>query len=102
MHAVHGVNDINKRVLRHVSEAFAEDPVRILRVARFMARFAHLGFTVASETLALMRQMVSSGEVDALVPERVWQEMQTTPFSAAACPEVFHSSYLSLWQPKQV
>jgi tRNA nucleotidyltransferase (CCA-adding enzyme) len=72
----HGIDDINNRILRHVSEAFAEDPVRILRVARFMARFAHLGFTVASGTLKLMRQMVAAGEVDALVPERVWQEMQ--------------------------
>jgi tRNA nucleotidyltransferase (CCA-adding enzyme) len=58
-------------VLRHVSEAFAEDPVRILRVARFAARF---GFRVADETMALMRRMVQSGEADYLVPERVWQE----------------------------
>ena len=58
-------------MLRHVSEAFAEDPVRILRVARFAARF---GFRVADETMALMRQMVRSGEADYLVPERVWQE----------------------------
>ena len=60
-------------MLRHVSPAFAEDPVRILRVARFAARFAD--FSVAPETLALMRAMVESGEVDALVPERVWQEL---------------------------
>jgi tRNA nucleotidyltransferase (CCA-adding enzyme) len=66
-----GREDLNKRVLRHVSEAFAEDPVRILRVARFAAR---LGFTVHAETLQLMRGMVDSGEADALVPERVWQE----------------------------
>ncbi|MGB5398051.1 MAG: multifunctional CCA addition/repair protein, partial [Gammaproteobacteria bacterium] len=70
-----GVNDIEARLLRHVSPAFAEDPVRILRVARFAARYAHLGFSVANETLQLMRAMVSAGEVDALVPERVWQEM---------------------------
>jgi len=70
-----GVNDIEARLLRHVSPAFAEDPVRILRVARFAARYAHLGFSVADETLQLMRAMVSAGEVDALVPERVWQEM---------------------------
>lgn len=71
----HGMEDINNKTLRHVSDAFAEDPVRILRVARFMARFADAGFTVADETMALMKQMVTAGEVDALVPERVWQEM---------------------------
>ena len=66
-----GKRDLEQRILRHVSEAFAEDPVRILRVARFAARF---GFSVAPETMALMRQMVQSGEADYLVPERVWQE----------------------------
>jgi len=70
----HGVHDIEARVLRHVSPAFVEDPVRVLRVARFAARFAPLGFTVADETMALMRQMVRDGEVDHLVPERVWAE----------------------------
>jgi tRNA nucleotidyltransferase (CCA-adding enzyme) len=70
-----GLADLQARVLRHVSPAFAEDPVRILRLARFAARYADLGFRVADETLALMRDMVSAGEVDALVPERVWQEM---------------------------
>jgi len=69
----HGVADIERRVLRHVSPAFVEDPVRILRVARFSARFAD--FSVASETMELMRSMVEAGEVDALVPERVWQEL---------------------------
>jgi tRNA nucleotidyltransferase (CCA-adding enzyme) len=69
-----GVRDLEARVLRHVSPAFAEDPVRVLRVARFAARFAPLGFTVADETMALMRQMVADGEVDHLVPERVWAE----------------------------
>lgn len=69
-----GQRDLQERLLRHVSAAFAEDPVRILRVARFAARFADLGFTVAPETRALMSQMVASGEVGALVPERVWQE----------------------------
>ncbi|HUR39594.1 MAG TPA: multifunctional CCA addition/repair protein [Verrucomicrobiae bacterium] len=69
-----GQRDLAARVLRHVSEAFAEDPVRILRLARFHARFAPLGFKVADETLALMRGMVEAGEADALVPERVWQE----------------------------
>lgn len=70
----HGVRDIEARVLRHVSPAFVEDPVRVLRVARFAARFAPLGFTVAAETMALMQQMVRDGEVDHLVPERVWAE----------------------------
>jgi tRNA nucleotidyltransferase (CCA-adding enzyme) len=71
-----GARDIEARVLRHVSPAFAEDPVRILRAARFLARFAPLGFTVAPETLALMRAMVAAGEVDHLVAERVWQELK--------------------------
>lgn len=70
-----GLDDLQARVLRHVSPAFAEDPVRILRLARFAARYADLDFTIADETLALMRSMVAAGEVDALVPERVWQEM---------------------------
>ncbi|MHB1084424.1 MAG: multifunctional CCA addition/repair protein [Thiobacillus sp.] len=68
-----GQRDLAARVFRHVSEAFAEDPVRILRVARFAARFAD--FSVAPETLALMQRMVDNGEVDALVSERVWQEV---------------------------
>lgn len=71
-----GKSDLDQRLLRHVSPAFAEDPVRILRVARFAARYAHLGFKVAEETQQLMREMVESGEVDSLVPERVWQELQ--------------------------
>ena len=68
-----GVRDLHARVLRHVTDAFREDPVRILRVARFAARFSD--FTIAPETLALMREMVADGEVDHLVPERVWQEV---------------------------
>ena len=71
-----GIHDIENKILRHVSDAFLEDPVRILRIARFMARYAHLGFSIADETIALMKDMVSAGEVDTLVPERVWQEMQ--------------------------
>ena len=71
-----GRRDLEARVLRHVSPAFVEDPVRILRVARFAARFAPLGFRVAAETLALMRAMVERREVDALVAERVWQETE--------------------------
>ncbi len=78
-----GVADIEARVLRHVSPAFAEDPVRILRAARFLARFAPLGFTVAPETLVLMRAMVAAGEVDALVSERVWQETKRALEEAA-------------------
>lgn len=68
-----GVSDIQAGILRHVSQAFVEDPVRILRVARFAARFEQ--FSIAPETLELMREMVRNGEVDALVPERVWQEL---------------------------
>jgi len=71
-----GQQDIAQKVLRHVSLAFTEDPVRILRLAKFMARFAHLDFTVAPETLDLVKSMVSGGEVDALVPERVWVEFE--------------------------
>ena len=66
-----GKKDLQEKVLRHVSEAFQEDPVRILRVARFAARF---GFRIADETMTLMKSMVASGEADHLVPERVWQE----------------------------
>lgn len=69
----HGAQDIQQQVLRHVSDAFVEDPVRILRAARFLARFTH--FNVATETMQLMKTMVAQGEVDALVPERVWQEL---------------------------
>jgi tRNA nucleotidyltransferase (CCA-adding enzyme) len=69
-----GARDLEERWLRHVSPAFAEDPVRILRVARFSARYAPLGFRVAPETLDLMRAMVADGEIDHLVPERVWAE----------------------------
>lgn len=82
-----GQEDIKNKKLRHVSGAFAEDPVRILRVARFAARYANLGFSVATTTLNLMKQMVTSGEVDALVAERVWQE--TEKALAEANPEVF-------------
>ncbi|MCQ8105815.1 multifunctional CCA addition/repair protein [Methylomonas sp. SURF-2] len=79
-----GQRDLQNRILRHVSPAFGEDPVRILRVARFAARYAHLGFTVAEETRLLMQSMVHSGEADHLVAERVWAELhkalrETTP-----------------------
>jgi tRNA nucleotidyltransferase (CCA-adding enzyme) len=82
-----GLRDLEARLLRHVSEAFAEDPVRILRVARFAARYASLGFRVADDTLELMRQMVAAGEVDALVAERVWTE--TEKALGESQPDVF-------------
>ena len=82
-----GRRDLEARVLRHVSDAFIEDPVRIVRVARFAARFAPLGFRVAPETLALMSHMVRTGEADALVPERLWQETERA--LAEERPEVF-------------
>ena len=71
-----GERDIDARVLRHVSPAFAEDPLRVLRAARFMARFVSLGFTIAPETMALMRDMVATGELSELTAERVWQELR--------------------------
>lgn len=82
-----GQQDLEARQLRHVSTAFREDPVRILRLARFAARFAPLGFVVADETLALCREMVEAGEVAALIPERVWQEMAKALIAPA--PDVF-------------
>ena len=82
-----GAVDIENRTLRHVSDAFSEDPVRVLRVARFAARFSNRGFDVAAETLALMREMVDSGEVDALVAERVWKE--TASALAEDQPQVY-------------
>lgn len=85
-----GRADLAARVLRHVSESFSEDPVRVLRAARFAARFAHQGFRIADETLELMRRMVSSGEVSALVPERVWQETERA--LAEEHPEVFFAT----------
>jgi tRNA nucleotidyltransferase (CCA-adding enzyme) len=82
-----GREDLRTRQLRHVSPAFVEDPVRVLRVARFAARFAELGFQVAAETRALMQAMVANGEVAALVPERVWREMERALNESR--PEVF-------------
>lgn len=69
-----GQRDIENRILRHVSGAFAEDPVRILRVAKFAARFSHLGFSIAEDTMRLMRAMVDDGEIDTIVPDRIWKE----------------------------
>lgn len=71
-----GQRDIKEKKLRHVSDAFSEDPLRVLRVARFAARFAHLGFTIADETIELMRDIANSGELALLTPERVWQETE--------------------------
>ncbi|MEM6513366.1 MAG: multifunctional CCA addition/repair protein [Pseudomonadota bacterium] len=85
-----GMRDLDNRVLRHVSAAFVEDPVRILRVAKFAARFHSLGFTIADETLALMRQMVDNGEADALVPDRVWRETETA-LGATHCRVFFET-----------
>ncbi len=82
-----GRSDLDARLLRHVSPAFIEDPVRVLRVARFAGRFASLGFRVAPETRTLMRELVESGEMDALVPERVWREMERA--LAEPTPEAF-------------
>ncbi|PSJ41412.1 multifunctional CCA addition/repair protein [Zobellella endophytica] len=82
-----GQEDLDNRVLRHVSPAFGEDPLRVLRVARFAARFHALGFTLAGETLALMREMAAGGELKTLTPERVWKETE----KALACddPQVY-------------
>ena len=83
----HGKKDLDKRILRHVSNAFIEDPLRVLRVARFAARYHSYGFTIAAETLALMTQLSESGELQSLTAERVWQEMQRS--LTEAHPEVF-------------
>ena len=82
-----GAADLRAQVLRHVSPAFAEDPVRVLRVARFAARFASRGFRIADETVSMMRAMVASGEIDHLVPERVWAE--TAKALAEPTPSAF-------------
>ena len=82
-----GAQDLEDRVLRHVSPAFREDPLRVLRVARFAARFAPQGFTVHPTTMSLMSEMVDSGELEHLVPERVWTEIADA--MAAAVPAVF-------------
>lgn len=82
-----GQQDLAQKQLRHVSAAFSEDPLRVLRVARFAARFASLGFVVADETLLLMRQMVASGELAQLTPERVWAE--TVKAFTASSPQVY-------------
>lgn len=85
----HGKADLDARLLRHVSPAFAEDPLRVLRVARFAARFHHLGFRVAPETLQLMQHIAACGELQHLVGERVWQEWQGALQTRS--PQVFFS-----------
>lgn len=82
-----GQADLQQKILRHVSPAFAEDPVRILRIARFAARYHHYGFRVASETIALMQAMVRNGEADHLVAERIWKETERA--LAEPNPETF-------------
>lgn len=83
----HGRRDLENRVLRHVSAAFSEDPLRVLRVARFAARFAHLGFQIAEETMALMQTMAHEGELAYLTPERVWKE--TEKALGTSSPDVY-------------
>lgn len=98
-----GQDDLRRRLLRHVSPAFAEDPVRILRVARFLARYAPLGFKVAPETLDVMRTMVTAGEVDALVPERIWRELDralSEPQPRAAIELLRHCGALQVIMPE--
>ena len=85
-----GARDIEQRLLRHVSDAFVEDPVRVLRVARFAARFHHLGFRIAEETCALIREIGESGELETLVAERVWSELSRALDEAD--PSVFFTS----------
>jgi tRNA nucleotidyltransferase (CCA-adding enzyme) len=84
-----GQRDLNDRILRHVSDAFIEDPLRVLRLARFAAKLSHLGFVVAEETMALMAQIASSGELEHLTAERVWQEWHKS--LSTKNPEVFLS-----------
>ncbi|MEG9488586.1 multifunctional CCA addition/repair protein [Mannheimia indoligenes] len=82
-----GVQDLKNRILRHISPAFSEDPLRVLRVARFAARFHTFGFTIADETLALMRELSSSGELENLTAERIW--LETEKAFAEAPPQVY-------------
>jgi len=83
----HGLADLKSRTLRHVSPAFGEDPLRVLRVARFAARYAHLSFRIADETMALMREMTAAGELEHLTPERVWKETENA--LASRNPQVY-------------
>lgn len=99
----HGQADLQKRLLRHVSAAFSEDPLRIFRVARFAARYAYLGFTVADDTMALMQSMASSDDIRQLSAERVWQETRRALMERS--PEVYlsvlhKSGALRAWMPE--
>ena len=85
----HGQRDLAQKLLRHVTDAFVEDPLRVLRVARFAARFSPLGFRIAPETLDLMRDMVNASELDSLVAERVWTETERA--LAEADPQTYFS-----------
>ncbi|WP_201583427.1 tRNA nucleotidyltransferase [Psychrobacter jeotgali] len=108
-----GLNDIDSKVLRHISDAFAEDPLRVLRTARFYGRYYELGFTIADETLELMRRLVQSGELAHLSSERIWQEssratMQSSPqvywqqlFAIGALTEYFAPLHQA-WQDAHV
>ncbi|MBQ4828668.1 CCA tRNA nucleotidyltransferase [Alteromonas sp. MMG017] len=89
----HGQQDLQNKVLRHVSDAFSEDPLRVFRVARFATRYAYLGFTIAEETLSLMTAMAKSGELTSLSAERVWQETKRSLLEAT--PEVFFKTLKS-------
>ncbi|WP_386079633.1 polynucleotide adenylyltransferase [Vreelandella sp. F11] len=100
-----GQGDIERRVLRHISSAFSEDPLRVLRTARFLARYAALGFTIAPDTLALMRQVSHSGELEHLAAERVWVE--TEKALGEPSPDVYFTTLerceaLSVWWPELV
>ncbi|MFZ5560879.1 MAG: multifunctional CCA addition/repair protein [Pseudomonadota bacterium] len=98
-----GRRDLEARLLRHVSPAFREDPLRVFRVARFAARYAPFGFVVADETVALMQAMAASGELEALTPERVWKETERA--LGEPCPDVYVSvlracGALATWFPE--
>ena len=98
-----GQQDIQNKILRHVSPAFAEDPVRVLRVAKFMARFAHLDFKLADSTTQLVKTMVDDGEVDNLVAERVWQEFHAAlsyPTPKAFFTTLIHTNALARIMPE--
>ncbi len=99
----HGQQDIEQRILRHVSPAFSEDPLRVLRTARFLARYANLGFSIAPETLALMRQVSHSGELEHLAAERVWVETEKAlgePTPAAYFNTLQECGALPVWWPE--
>lgn len=96
----HGQRDIEQQLLRHVSPAFTEDPLRVLRIARFYARFAHLGFTIATDTWDLLKRMVASKELEHLTPERVWLEWEKSLHSNT--PELFLKTLRELGALPQV